>query len=190
MLSRLTEDLMKLSQAVLVFAAVLLTSAITIAQGPPTNVKGALDKELTGLEKHMVGLAEAMPDDKYNFKPTAGKFDNVLDFAGQVAHVAGGIHMYAASILGEKIQHGEDDTAAKKSKAQLVQDLKDSFAQAHKALASLDEKTMNDPIPAPFGKDQTTRLSLAISMVSHPYDHYGQMIEYLRGTGNVPPGSK
>ncbi len=171
--------------------AIFLTCTFALAQSaPPANLKAALDKELSNLEKHMVGLAEAMPADKYNFRPTAGKFDGVMDFAGQVGHVAGGNNMYAGLILGEKVQHGEDDAHAKKDKAALVQDLKDSFAHAHKALAGLDEKTMNDPIPAPFGGGQTTRLSLAIAMVAHPYDHYGQMVEYLRGTGNVPPGSK
>ena len=182
---------MKRFHAVLMFAAVLLTCALSVAQsGPATSVQGALDKELSSLEKHMIGVAEAMPEDKYSFRPTAGKFDGVLDFAGQVKHVAGGINMYASSILGEKMEHGEEGDANLKTKAQMVQNLKDAFAHAHKAIQSLNDKNMFEPIPPPFGKDQTTRLSLAIAMVAHPQDHYGQMIEYLRGCGVVPPGSK
>jgi uncharacterized damage-inducible protein DinB len=182
---------MKFLQATLLCALFALSCMFSVAQSaPPANVKAALDKELSSLEKHMVGLADAMPEDKYSFRPTAGKFDGVMDFAGQVKHVAGGFNFYAEAILGEKINHDEHSDDNLKTKAQMVQNLKDAIAHAHKAIASLDEKTMNDPVPAPFGKDQTTRLSLAISMVSHPYDHYGQMVEYLRGAGNVPPGSK
>lgn len=177
-------------RSMLMSVAVLLTCAVAFAQsGPPTSVSGALDKELSGLERHMVAVAEAMPEDKYNFKPTAGKFDTVMDFAGQVKHVAGGINMYAASILGEK-SAGEDADANLKTKAQIVQALKESFAHAHKAIESINDKNMFQPIPPPFGKEQTTRLSLGIAMVAHPQDHYGQMIEYLRGAGIVPPGSK
>lgn len=181
---------MKNRSALLLSVAMLFTCAITLAQsGPATSVSGALDKELSGLEKHMVAVAEAMPEDKYNFKPTAGKFDTVMDFAGQVKHVAGGINMYASSILGEK-SAGEDAGAKLKTKAEMVQALKESFAHAHKALQSLNDQNMFTPIPPPFGKEQTTRLSLGIAMVAHPQDHYGQMIEYLRGAGVVPPGSK
>ncbi|HEY3927849.1 MAG TPA: DinB family protein [Candidatus Koribacter sp.] len=181
---------MKRLQSILMFAAVLLTCALAVAQsGPATSVQGALDKELSSFERHVTALAEAMPEDKYNFRPTAGKFDGVMDFAGQVKHVAGGFNFYAAAILGEKPPSEEGD-ANLKTKAQMLQNLKESFAHAHKAIASLNEKNMFEPIPPPFGKEQTTRLSLAISMVAHPYDHYGQMVEYLRGTGNVPPGSK
>jgi uncharacterized damage-inducible protein DinB len=191
MLFTVSGGCMKTLQAVLLCAAVALGTTLGLAQsGPPTSVKAALDKELSSLERHMVGLADAMPEDKYHFAPTAGKFDGVLDFAGQVNHVTGGINMYAASILGEKSQHGEDAGNAKQTKAQLMQGLKDAFVHAHKAIASLDDKTLFEPIPPPFGKDQTTRFSLAVAMVSHPNDHYGQMVEYLRGTGNVPPGSK
>lgn len=181
---------MKLSQAVVAFAFLLFTCMFSTAQGAPASVSAAFDKELSSLERHMVGVAEAMPDDKYNFKPTQGKFDTVLDFGGQVKHVAGGINMYAASILGEKSAHGEDGDANLKTKEQMVQNLKDAFAHAHKAIQSLNDKNMLEPIPPPFGKDQTTRLSLAIALVSHPEDHYGQMVEYLRDCGIVPPGSK
>ncbi len=176
----------------LVLAAALSAGCCTaLAQdkpaAPPSTVSTALDQELSHLEKGMLGLAEAMPEDKYNYKPTQGKFDTVLDFAGQVKHVAGGIAMYAGAILGEK---SPAEPASLKTKAELVQYLKDSFAYAHKALAGLNEKNMFEAVPPPFGKNPTTRFSLAVGMVSHPNDHYGQMVEYLRGSGIVPPGSK
>ena len=178
------------------FSTLTLAAVLTLALGqaqaqdkpaaPPTTASAAFDKELSSLEKGLLGLAEEMPEDKYNFKPTAGKFDTVLDFGGQVKHLAGGIAMYAGAILGQKPTEPKD----LKTKAELINYLKSSFASAHKALASINDKNAFEQVPAPFGKNQTTRFQLAISMVSHPYDHYGQMVEYLRGAGHVPPGSK
>jgi hypothetical protein len=177
--------------------AVVLATALTLgctagfaqekAAAPPSTITATFDQELSHMEKGLIGLAEAMPEDKYSFKPSAGKFDGVMDFAGQVKHLAGGISMYAGAILGEK---PPAEPASLKTKAELVQYLKSSLTYAHKAIASLDEKTMFTPIPPPFGKNQTTRLALTIAMVAHPMDHYGQMVEYLRGAGIVPPGSK
>jgi uncharacterized damage-inducible protein DinB len=158
------------------------------AAAPPATVSAALDHELSHLEHGLVGLAEAMPEDKYSFRPTQGKFDNVLDFGGQVKHVAEGIAMYAAAITGDK--NKPEAPASAKSKAELVAYLKSSFAAAHKALATINDQNMFTPIPQPFGKAQTTRFALGVAMVSHPNDHYGQMIEYLRMNGIVPPGSK
>ena len=157
------------------------------AAAPPATVSAALDHELSHLEHAMVGLAEAMPEDKYSFRPTQGKFDNVLDFGGQVKHVGEGIAMYAAAITGDK---AKDAPASVKSKADLIAYLKSSFAAAHKALATINDQNMFTPIPPPFGKAQTTRFALGVALVSHPNDHYGQMIEYLRMNGIVPPGSK
>jgi len=95
--------------------------------------------------------------------------------------------MYAGAIQGEK---PAAEPASLKTKAELVQYLKDSLGSAHKALAGLNDQNMFTPIPPPFGKNPTTRFALAVAMVSHPNDHYGQMVEYLRMNGVVPPGSK
>jgi hypothetical protein len=183
---------MKRIHAAMLAASLLFGSGAALAQdkapAPPSTVSAALDAELSRFEKSVIGLAEAMPEDKYNFKPTAGKFDTVMDFAGQVKHLGGGFYFYGGAILGEK--HGEDDTKDLKTKAQCIQYLKDSIAYAHKALASINDKNMFEPVPPPFGKNPVNRVVLGIAMVSHPYDHYGQMVEYLRGAGYVPPGSK
>lgn len=181
---------MKRFQAVLLAAALAFTGGSALAQDkaptPPTTVSATLEQELSHLEHGLVGLAEAMPEDKYSYKPTQGKFEGVRDFAGQVKHLAEGISMFSGAILGEK---PPAEPASLKTKAELVQHLKDSIAYAHKAIASLNDQNMFTPIPAPFGKNQTTRLSLAIALVGHPYDHYGQMVEYLRANNVIPPGS-
>ncbi len=68
--------------------------------------------------------------------------------------------------------------------------LKDSFAYAHKAANSVTEANVLEMVQAPFGPNKVTRLSLTIIMLSHPFDHYGQMVEYLRMNGIIPPASR
>jgi uncharacterized damage-inducible protein DinB len=152
-----------------------------------------LDRNLTNVEKEVVSAAEAMPDDKFNFAPTQGEFKGVRTFALQVKHIAVANYMLASGILGEKppveikSENGPDNLT---SKADIVNYLKDSFAYAHKAANSVTEANVLEQVQSPFGPNKVTRLSLAIGMLSHPFDHYGQMVEYLRMNGIIPPASR
>ena len=152
-----------------------------------------LDRDLTSTEKEVVSAAEAMPEDKFNFAPTQGEFKGVRTFAQQIKHVAAVNYMFAAGILGEKppvdvkSENGPDSMT---SKADIVKFLKDSFAYTHKAANSVTETNVMEMVPSPFGPNQITRLRLVLIMVSHPFDHYGQMVEYLRMNGIVPPASR
>ena len=73
-----------------------------------------------------------------------------------------------------------------KSRAEILKFLKDSFALGHKAAATLTAQNMLEP--AANGKSQ--RLRLAEFGVAHAYNHYGQMVEYLRMNGIIPPASR
>ena len=68
--------------------------------------------------------------------------------------------------------------------------LKDSFAYAHKAMATINESNVLTPPKGPLGDRPTTRLAMATSVLSHPFDHYGQMVVYLRMNGIIPPASR
>jgi hypothetical protein len=74
--------------------------------------------------------------------------------------------------------------------AQQVKVLKDSFAYLHKAANSIDESNVLGQVQAPFGPNKMTRLGLSVIAISHPFDHYGQMVEYLRMNNIVPPASR
>jgi len=152
------------------------------------------DHILTGVEKEVVGAAEAMPEDKFNFAPTGpGEFKGVRTYAMQIKHIAVANYMIGAAILQEKPpveMNGESGPANITSRADILKFLKDSFAYAHKALASINETNILESIKSPFGSHPTTRLALATSMLSHPFDHYGQMVEYLRMNGIIPPASR
>jgi hypothetical protein len=99
-----------------------------------------------------------------------------------------------AAILGEKppvdLGGGPNGPANLKSKVEIMKFLNDSFTYAHKALNSITEANILEPIKSPFGSNMTTRLALATSLIAHPFDHYGQMVEYLRLNNIVPPASR
>jgi uncharacterized damage-inducible protein DinB len=153
----------------------------------------ALDGGVRVVEGEMVPAAEAMPDEKYDFAPTNGEFKGVRTFAQQIKHVAATNYMIGAAILNEKPPldtNGEKGPDSLKSKADIVKFLKDSFAYAHKATASVSDANGLEPIPNPFAKSKTTRVGLATVFAWHSFDHYGQIVEYLRMNGIVPPASR
>src|SRR5438094_10364747 len=75
------------------------------------------------------------------------------------------------------------------AKADIVKYLKDSFAFGHKAVATLNASNLVHPISSSSGRP-TTRLFLATFAAAHAFDHYGQLVEYLRMHGIVPPASR
>jgi uncharacterized damage-inducible protein DinB len=152
-----------------------------------------LDRSLSNVEQEVVPAAEAMPEDKFSFVPTQGEFKGVRTFAQQVKHIAAVNYLIAGAILGEKPPvnlGGEDGPDNITSKADVVKFLRDSFTYLHKAATSIDENNVLGQVPAPFGPNKMTRLGLSIIAISHPFDHYGQMVEYLRMNNIIPPASR
>ena len=171
----------------LFFAAV---SHSALAQTRLT-VSQALDFWIANTEKEVVSAADAMPEEKYSFAPTAGDFTGVRTFAQQVKHVAAANYGLAAYVRGEKPapeEESETGPDAVRSKAQIMEYLKGSFAALHKAVATVTEASMIEPLTTPH--KQKTRLQFVVDAVAHSYDHYGQMVEYLRMNGIVPPASR
>jgi len=175
---------------------VLGCGALSVAQVQfPTAAKTpgeALVAIISIGEKEFTGAAEAMPEDKYSFAPSNGEFKGVRTFAQQVKHVAAVNYIFAASILGEKPPidvGGENGPDSVKSKAEILKFLKDSFAYLTKALNSITEKNQLEQVTV-FGEMKMARASVGAFSTAHPFDHYGQMVEYLRMNGIVPPASR
>jgi len=175
----------------------LACSSLAFAQaskeGERHTVAQVLDRGISGVEGEFVSAADAMPEDKYSFAPSNGEFKGVRTFAQQVKHVAAVNYMLGAAVLVEKPPvelGGENGPDAISSKADIMKFLKDSFAYLHKAVATVDEKNMVDPIKSPFGDRMVTRLGLSSLAAAHCFDHYGQMVEYLRMNGIIPPASR
>jgi hypothetical protein len=180
------------------FACVILLACCTFAaaqdkKAPPKTVAEALDGTISNTEGEFVPAADAMPEDKYSFAPTNGEFKGVRTFAEQVKHVAAVNYIVGAAILGEKPPvdiGGEKGPTGMTSKADIMKFLKDSYSYAHKAVNSITDQNMIQPIKGPFGNDPVTRLGMATVFSWHSFDHYGQMVEYLRMNGIVPPASR
>jgi uncharacterized damage-inducible protein DinB len=157
------------------------------------TVSQSLDFWITNAEKEVVGAADAMPDEKYSFAPTAGEFTGVRTFAQQVKHLAANNYRMAANILAQTPTHdqesetGPDDV---RSKAQIMEYLKGSFAALHRSVAAITEENMLQPLASHRPPRQDNALQFAVDAVAHSYDHYGQMVEYLRMNGIVPPASR
>ncbi len=182
-------------RTILAVGVLLVVCALPLSvSGDPeiSPVAKVLDRELVMLEKDLIPLAEAMPAEKWDFVPTAGEFTGVRNFAQQVSHVAAAIYNSSAAILEEKLSPELVGTEAGpprlKTKDELVIYLKDAIAYAHKAMAKLTAANLTDTVPAVWGK--APRLFMADVVLWHSYDHYGQLVEYLRMNGIIPPASR
>ena len=164
-------------------AAAKAKAAASSEAQPPSEVYNQLLKNVSG---EVIDAAEAMPAEKYDFAPTAGKFDGVRTFGAQVQHIAEANYFFFS---GFGLSGAPDDAKLKalKGKDELVQALKDSYAFAQKGMDSMTAQ--NAFITVGSGKMQMTRAGWASICLFHSMDHYGQMVEYLRMNGIVPPAS-
>jgi len=183
---------MKMSVRILLYLLLAVTTHIAMAQSRLT-VSQALDFWITATEKQVVQAAEAMPEEKYSFAPTGGEFTGVRTFAQQVKHLSANNYRMAAYILVQKPtleQEHETGPDAVQTKAQIVDYAKGSFTALHRAIATINQENMLEPLAAFPSAQQMTRLQLAEDVVAHSFDHYGQMVEYLRMNGIIPPASR
>jgi uncharacterized damage-inducible protein DinB len=163
---------------------------------PPT-IASAIDREISIVEKEVVEAAEAMPEDKFDFSPEklnvpGSDYKGVRTFGEQLKHIAASNYLIWSPITGEKPPDTVNDGKGPenmKAKADIIKFAKDSFVFGHKAVATLNSSNLVEPITSSSGRP-TTRLFLATFAPAHCFDHYGQMIEYLRMTGIVPPASR
>jgi hypothetical protein len=147
------------------------------------------------VEQEVVSAAEAMPEDKYHFAPTNGEFTGVRTFAEQVKHIGFANHLYFGPLMGEvidakSIEENVNGPTALKNKDEIVQYLKDSFALGHQMISGITFENEVKPLPQPLSPFLSTRLAIAIIGTFHPKDHYGQIVEYLRMNGIIPPASR
>lgn len=152
-----------------------------------------LDHSVSNFENEFIPAAEAMPEDKFGFAPTNGEFKGVRTFAQQIKHVAAVNYELGAALLEQKppVDIGDEEGPASiTTKADILKYLKDSFQYVHKAIATITESNLTGTVKSPFGEGSVSRLGLASAVSSHGFDHYGQMVVYLRMNGIVPPASR
>jgi hypothetical protein len=150
------------------------------------------EDQLRLVEENVVGLARAMPAEKYSFAPIGRAFAGVRTFGEQIRHLATMIYITAAIVLEEKSPYGpgKNDNGPEgiDSKADTLKYLEGSLAYARKAMASLSEKNQLDLLNTYFGP--MPRAAVAAGIAYHSFDHYGQMVVYARMNGIIPPASQ
>jgi hypothetical protein len=173
-------------------------TAIPVQQGQQQSaptIASVVDRDISAVEKQIIDVAEAMPEDKFNFSPETlnipgSDYKGVRSFAVEVKHVAASNWFIWSPLTGEKLPEGlsNDGNGPENlnTKSEILRFLKDSFALGHRAAATLTVENMLQP-----GRNgKSTRLRLAEFGVAHAYNHYGQMIEYLRMNGIIPPATR
>lgn len=191
----------------LLVALAFLIARIARAQEPTAaeiskkeTVSSAFLRGLGFQEYQVRSAAEAMPEEKYGYRPAEGKFKNekpefgpaeVRTFAEQVKHIACANFGFAAELDGGKPPEGCDKGGPNpaKTKKELLIYLRDSFAAVKKSVGAMDAKNMFEPIEGPYA-GPNTRLGMATVILWHAADHYGQIVLYLRLNGIVPPTSR
>jgi len=164
-------------------APVAAPAAPVAPAGPVANgaIKG-LSFPWNRVKDILVRAAEKMPEENYAFKPSP----DVRSFGQLVAHSADANFMFAAMAAGET-PTPRDIEKTKTSKADLVAALKESFAASEKVFA-MSDADLSVPMKL-FGRE-TTRFGLVGLMVGHNWEHYGNLVTYMRIKGLVPPSSE
>ena len=179
---------------ILLVLAMAAAASRAQAPTPSRTIASVVDRDISSIEKQVTDAAEAMPEDKFNFSPeslhiSGAAYQDVRTFADEVKHIAASNYAIWSGLSGEKFPDdfmGGNGPANIQSKAQILAFLKDSFALGHRVAAKLTPENMLELI----GRRQTARLSMVEFAVSHASNHYGQMVEYLRMNGIVPPASR
>jgi hypothetical protein len=182
--------------AALLFATVLPISAQAPAAAAPDSASNltALTQFVTRFQNNILSLAEAMPAEKYDFAPSkdifkAGspaEFATVHTFAQQVTHICG-LPYRAYAPFGVKPDTDVDPKSldALKSKDEIIKALKASFDYQNKVIATLTPEN----VLAPVGPRNSTRIAALVLVLGDYGDHYGQMVEYGRMNGIIPPAT-
>jgi hypothetical protein len=177
--------------AVLVVVASLAFAGRGAAEERIDPMAATIAQWFTMIERSFVNLADAMPAEKYAFKPTDGEFKEARTFGEQVKHVA-----CANFAFFNEIEKKEPPSmcatggpSPARTKAELMTYLRESFDYAQGVLRTMTPANALDPAGGPYG-GESTRLGLTTMAVWHASDHYGQLVVYLRMNGLVPPGSQ
>jgi hypothetical protein len=157
--------------------------------------KRALQSLLKIAQQQIVPAVDAMPADKFGFVPTDGEFKGVRTFGQMVKHLSATNHILAAAALGEEPPTDAGDEVgpeAVRTKGEILNYLNGSFAHLSRAIEAIGQTNVPvNPSPiSPLRKGEVTRSALVVESLMHACDHYGQMVEYLRMNGVVPPASR
>lgn len=189
----------------LVFGASSLAASAQMPMGGADSAPAAgtilapaksINSDLSLIEAEMMSAVKAMPADKFSFAPSASifvpaqttQFATVRTFAQQATHVASANYYFYGIVGGLKPDVDVSGIEKLTKKEDVVAALAGSFAYAHKAIATITAANAFEVVKSPEPANPT-RATLSEFAIAHMNDHYGQMVEYLRMNGIIPPAS-
>lgn len=153
------------------------------AQSPAPSLTQELVATWERASGNMIDVAEVMPEDRYDFKPTP----EVRTFREQLVHVAGTVQRFIDTANGTK---GESESPQKTlTKAEVVQLLTQTLQAGKAMIGSLTAAQLVEPVKFPFGDRMVSRYGFWMGPLLDGADHYGQLVVYLRLNGIVPPAT-
>jgi uncharacterized damage-inducible protein DinB len=167
-------------------ALLLSLSALSFCAetGGDNPMSKAIKTQFTTAKTNLSKAAEKMPEESYSFKPSP----DVRSFGQLVGHVANASYYFCSAAQGEKSPSAADIEKTVTAKADLVKALNDAFAYCDKAYNSLTDATAPDKLK--FGQNETARIGILSFNSMHDYEHYGNMVTYMRLKNIVPPSSE
>lgn len=159
----------------------------TAAVKPVSSPSQAVLESWNDIGRKLIAMAEDFPEDKYDFKPKPEQ----RSFAQQLLHAAGANYYFTNLAMGEKPPTEEEPKRDRfKTKADVVNYVKKSFADGAAAIKAKGDKGMDEVVTEPFGNQQTRIGDMAYGFIEHSGEHYGQLVGYYRMAGLVPPESR
>ena len=172
-----------LTYACLVFCGVV--TAVAPSSVLAQSASPSLVKEIVATWQRAVteilDVAEAMPEDKYGYKPTP----EIATFRDQLVHVAGIAQRFIDTAKGTKSEPAHPH--ATMTKAEVIALMKQTFQTGEGMLASLSDAQLLEPVKFPFGDRTVSRFTFWQGPLYQIRNHHGQLVVYLRMNGIVPP---
>ncbi len=157
-------------------------AAAPAAPAQPSTFRSEFTRQQDVVEKYLVSLAEAIPTEKYGWRPG----DGVRSVSEVIMHITGGNYLLSG-FAGVKAPEGLDPSMEKTvtEKAKVVDMLKKSFANVRQAVSNASDADFDKPVKM-FGRDTSVRGVLFV-IANHEHEHLGQSIAYARMNGITPP---
>jgi uncharacterized damage-inducible protein DinB len=165
----------------LLCAMTVVGAAPAVAQTTSTNVVKEMLVVWQRSVTEILDIAEAMPEDKYNFKPTP----EVHTFREQLVHLAGIAERYVDTAKGTK--SAAHDHGKSMPKAEVIALVKSKFQAAEAMLAATSDAQLLEQVKFPFGDRMVSRFVFWTGPILQVRNHHGQLVVYLRLNGIVPP---
>ncbi|MFN8347924.1 MAG: DinB family protein [Spirosomataceae bacterium] len=168
------------------FVCLFLLVSSAFAQNQPPFIKDALSK-WKGMKSYTLGVAEAMPEEKYDYKPVSEE----MSFGHQLVHMAGNMYYLSAKLI-RGVDPPIDITAVltkategKMSKKEILQLIGNAFDYTEATISQMTDQMLEEELD--YWGGHSTKRKIVFLLNDHQTHHRGQLVVYLRLNGIKPP---